>query len=101
MQSSLSSPRIRANELESLSKNPENRLLEAHLSVDGERFLTESLIYTYSEANSLKKPKDELNGENSAWLRKIVFQASRMSNFGKFLRWEMEKHRGISDSLIF
>src|SRR5258707_109108 len=58
--------------LESLSKNPENRLLEAHLSVDGERFLTESLIYKYSEANSLEKPKDELNGENSTWLRKVV-----------------------------
>ncbi|HET7639597.1 MAG TPA: D-arabinono-1,4-lactone oxidase, partial [Ktedonobacteraceae bacterium] len=34
---------------------------------------------------------DELNGENSTWLRKVVFQASRMSNFGKFLRWEIEK----------
>src|SRR5947209_2384035 len=77
--------------LESLSKNPENRLLEAHLSVDGERFLTESLIYKYSEAHSLKKPVDDLNGENSTWLRKVVFQASRMSNFGKFLRWEIEK----------
>lgn len=77
--------------LESLSKNPENRLLEAHLSVDEERFLTESLIYKYSEAHSLKKPVDDLNGENSTWLRKVVFQASRMSNFGKFLRWEIEK----------
>jgi decaprenylphospho-beta-D-ribofuranose 2-oxidase len=78
--------------LESLSKNPENRLLEAHLSVDGERFLTESLIYTYAEAKSSAKPKDELDGENSIWLRKVIFQASRTSNFGKFLRWEMEKH---------
>jgi FAD/FMN-containing dehydrogenase len=77
--------------LESLSKNPANRLLEAHLSVDEERFLTESLIYKYAEANALEKPKDELNGENSTWLRKVVFQASRMSNFGKFLRWEIEK----------
>jgi decaprenylphospho-beta-D-ribofuranose 2-oxidase len=78
--------------LESLSKNPENRLLEAHLSVDGERFLTESLIYTYAETKSSAKPKDELDGEKSIWLRKVVFQASRASNFGKFLRWEMEKY---------
>ncbi len=78
--------------LESLSKNPENRLLEAHLSVDGERFLTESLIYTYAEAKSSAKPKDELDGENSIWLRKVIFQASRTSNFGKFLRWELEKY---------
>src|SRR6266480_4336254 len=77
--------------LESLSKNPENRLLEAHLSVDGERFLTESLIYTYAEAKSSAQPKDELDGENSIWLRKVIFQASRTSNFGKLLRWEMEK----------
>lgn len=78
--------------LESLSKNPENRLLEAHLSVDGERFLTESLIYTYTEAKSSAKPKDVLDGENSIWLRKVTFQASRTSSFGKFLRWEMEKY---------
>ncbi len=78
--------------LDSLSKNPENRLLEAHLSVDGERFLTESLIYTYAEAKSSAKPKDELDGENSIWLRKVIFQASRTSSFGKFLRWEMEKY---------
>lgn len=77
--------------LESLSKSPENRLLEAHLSVDGDHFLTESLIYKYAEVKSSAKPKDELDGENSIWLRKVVFQASRTSNFGKFLRWEMEK----------
>jgi decaprenylphospho-beta-D-ribofuranose 2-oxidase len=78
--------------LESLRKNPENRLLEAHLSVDGEHFLTESLIYKYSEAHSFEKPKDELDGENNIWLRKVVFQASRVSNFGKLLRWEIEKY---------
>jgi len=77
--------------LESLSKKPENRLLEAHLSIDGDHFLTESLIYTYAEAKSSAKPKDELDGENSIWLRKVIFQASRTSNFGKLLRWEMEK----------
>ncbi len=78
--------------LESLSKNPANRLIEAHLSVDREHFLTESLIYTYAEVKSSAKPTDELDGENSIWLRKVVFQASRMSNFGKFLRWELEKY---------
>jgi FAD/FMN-containing dehydrogenase len=66
-------------------------MLEAHLSVDGESFLTESLIYTYAEAKSSAKPKDDLDGENSIWLRKVIFQASRTSNFGKFLRWELEK----------
>jgi FAD/FMN-containing dehydrogenase len=77
--------------LETLGKNPANRLLEAHLSVDSERFLTESLIYVYSEAPSLPKLADDLQGENSIWLRKIVFQASRTSNVGKILRWELEK----------
>src|SRR5260370_9857546 len=76
--------------LESLSKNPENRLLEAHLSVDGERFLTESLIYTYADAKSSAKPKAELDAEKNICLRKVIFQASRASNFGKILRWEME-----------
>jgi decaprenylphospho-beta-D-ribofuranose 2-oxidase len=77
--------------LETLGKNPANRLLEAHLSVDSERFLTESLIYVYSEAPSLPKLADDLQGENSIWLRKVVFQASRTSNVGKIVRWELEK----------
>jgi decaprenylphospho-beta-D-ribofuranose 2-oxidase len=77
--------------LESLAKNPANRLLEAHLSVDSGRFLTESLVYIYSEARSLPHPADDLQGENGIWLRKVVFQASRTSNMGKILRWELEK----------
>jgi FAD/FMN-containing dehydrogenase len=77
--------------LESLSKDPEMGLLEAHLSVDGDRFLTEGLVYAYAETQSSAQPHDDLTGENSIWLRKVVFQASRASNFGKFLRWELEK----------
>ena len=78
--------------LEVLSKNPEYQLLEAHLSIDADHFLTESLIYIYTEVTISAKPKDDLTGENNIWLRKVVFQASRMSNFGKFLRWEIEKY---------
>jgi decaprenylphospho-beta-D-ribofuranose 2-oxidase len=77
--------------LEALGKNPANRLLEAHLSVDNERFLTESLIYLYSEDNSLPPLADDLQAENSIWLRKVIFQASRTSNMGKVIRWELEK----------
>jgi FAD/FMN-containing dehydrogenase len=77
--------------LEALNKNAESRLLEAHLSVDTGHFLTESLIYRYAEAHSAAPPQDVLDGENSIWLRKVVFQASRASNFGKLLRWESEK----------
>ena len=77
--------------LEALAKNPANRLLEAHLSVDSERFLTECLIYIYSETSSRPQLTDDLQGENSIWLRKAIFQASRISNMGKILRWELEK----------
>jgi decaprenylphospho-beta-D-ribofuranose 2-oxidase len=77
--------------LESMSKVPEMGLLEAHLSVDAGRFLSESLIYAYAESKSSAQPPDDLTGENSIWLRKVVFQASRASNFGKYLRWEVEK----------
>ena len=79
------------DKLEALSKNPANRLLEAHLSVDQGYFLSEALIYTYSETTSSKKPQDDLSGENNIWLTRVIFQASRASNFGKFLRWKMEK----------
>ncbi len=77
--------------LEALSHNPENRLLEAHLSIDEDHFLTECMIFQYAETPSSTRPKDDLDGENSIWLRKVIFQASRASNFGKVLRWEMEK----------
>lgn len=78
--------------LESLSKNPQNGLLEAHLSIDRDHFLTESLIYLYTETSSSPRPNDEVDGESDLWLRKVIFQASRASNFGKFLRWELEKY---------
>ncbi|GEM_PF-701744 len=77
--------------LRTLEKNPANRLLEAHLSVDRARFLTEGLIYLYSEARSLPQVADDLRGENNIWLRKVIFQASRASNMGKILRWDLEK----------
>lgn len=77
--------------LESYSRNPRTRLLEAHLSVDAEHLLSESLIYVYSEADARAMPKDELDGENNIWLRKAVFQLSRTGNFGKAVRWEIEK----------
>jgi FAD/FMN-containing dehydrogenase len=77
--------------LEALGKDPANRLIEAHLSVDSGRFLTESLIYTYSEDSALPSLADDLQGENSIWLRKVIFQASRTSNMGKVIRWELEK----------
>src|SRR5258708_31656249 len=46
--------------LESLSKNPENRLLEPHFSVNGQRFLTTRLIYTYAQPKSSSPPQPEL-----------------------------------------
>jgi FAD/FMN-containing dehydrogenase len=77
--------------LEALSQRPETQLLEAHLSVDADHFLSESLIYQYAEDPSRARPPDDLTGENSIWLRKVIFQASRASNVGKALRWELEK----------
>jgi decaprenylphospho-beta-D-ribofuranose 2-oxidase len=77
--------------LEALGNNPANQLFEAHLSVDSDRFLTESLIYLYTEDPSLPHLADDLQGENSIWLRKVIFQASRTSNTGKSLRWDLEK----------
>ncbi len=77
--------------LETLGSSPATQLLEAHLSVDNDRFLTESLIYLYTEDPSLPPLADDLQGENSIWLRKVIFQASRTSNMGKSLRWDLEK----------
>jgi FAD/FMN-containing dehydrogenase len=78
-------------QLEALRKRPETRLLEAHLSVDADHFLTEALIFHYAESPSLPRSKDDLDGENNTWLRKVIFQASRTGNLGKVVRWELEK----------
>ena len=78
--------------LETLSKDPHNRLLEAHLSIDTDHFLSEALIFQYAETASVTAPQDQLSGENSIWLRKVVFQTSRASNVGKALRWQLEKY---------
>jgi FAD/FMN-containing dehydrogenase len=77
--------------LEALGKDPTTRLLKARLSVDSGRFLTESLIYLYSEDSALPPLADDLQEESSIWLRKAIFQASRTSNMGKIIRWELEK----------
>src|SRR5262249_35995246 len=69
------------DKLENMSKDPEMGLLEAHLSVDADHFLSESLIYAYAETQPSAQPPDDLTGENSIWLRKVIFQASRASNF--------------------
>src|SRR5260370_16715899 len=43
--------------LESLSKNPENRLLKAHLPLVQERFLPQTLLIHYSQPTPSPKPK--------------------------------------------
>jgi decaprenylphospho-beta-D-ribofuranose 2-oxidase len=77
---------------ENVWKEPETGLIEAHLSVDKDNFLTDSLLYVYTKDNSLTNQKTDTIGENNVALRKAVVDFSKTSNFGKLARWEIEKN---------
>lgn len=74
---------------EKLANNPLTGLIEAHFSVDKDNLLTDSLIYSYSISG--KPSENPVPRESNIWLRNSVFEFSKQSNFGKELRWELEK----------
>lgn len=80
------------NTLESLSQDKNVQLIEAHLSINQDNFLSDSLIYTYAFNSSKNYLKSDISGENSTWLRKLALEISKSSDFGKLFRWDLEKY---------
>lgn len=66
------------------------------MSVDRENFLAESQVYYFDRADFNAELKDDVTGENSIWLRKLVYRTSRVSDWGKQFRWFMQKNIGSS-----
>jgi decaprenylphospho-beta-D-ribofuranose 2-oxidase len=64
--------------------------IEGHFSVDQDNFLKDLQIYYFRQTGKLAK--DDVSGENSIWLRKLVYRLSRESDLGKKLRWWMQKN---------
>jgi decaprenylphospho-beta-D-ribofuranose 2-oxidase len=64
--------------------------IEGHFSVSKDSLLQDLQIYYFQPTE--KKLVDDVSGENSIWLRKLVYRLSRDSDFGKKFRWFMQKH---------
>ena len=78
--------------MEKQIKRPTLEMIEAQISVDRSNFLGESQIYYFDKATSNPTLKDDVTGENSIWLRKLVYRTSRSSDWGKQFRWFMQKN---------
>jgi len=80
--------------MESQVKRPELEGIEAQMSVDRSNFLEEAQIYYFDRTATNPNLKDDVMGENSIWLRKLVYRTSRNTDWGKQFRWFMQKNVG-------
>jgi decaprenylphospho-beta-D-ribofuranose 2-oxidase len=75
-------------------RRPDLEMIEAQMSVDRSNFLGEAQIYYFDKIPTNSALPDDVTGENSIWLRKFVYRASRNSDWGKQFRWFMQKQIG-------
>jgi len=80
--------------MEKQIERPTLEMIEAQMSVDRSNFLGEAQIYYFDRAHPNAALKDDVTGENSIWLRKLVYRTSRNSDWGKQFRWFMQKNIG-------
>jgi decaprenylphospho-beta-D-ribofuranose 2-oxidase len=62
--------------------------IEGHFSVSEDDLLKDLQIYYFQPTE--KVSVDDVGGENSIWLRKMVYRLSRDSDIGKRFRWFMQ-----------
>jgi decaprenylphospho-beta-D-ribofuranose 2-oxidase len=62
--------------------------IEGHFSVSKDALLQDLQIYYFQPTD--KVSTDDVSGENSIWLRKLVYRLSRDSDIGKQFRWFMQ-----------
>jgi FAD/FMN-containing dehydrogenase len=75
-------------------QRPDLEMIEAQMSVDRTNFLGEAQIYYFDKISTNTALPDDVTGENSIWLRKLVYRTSRNSDWGKQFRWVMQKQLG-------
>jgi FAD/FMN-containing dehydrogenase len=69
-------------------------MIEAQMSVDRANFLGEAQVYYFDKTATDAQLPDDVTGENSIWLRKLVYRASRTGDWGKQFRWFMQTQIG-------
>jgi decaprenylphospho-beta-D-ribofuranose 2-oxidase len=80
--------------MEAQIQRPDLESIEAQVSVDQDNFLQEAQVYYFDKISTNPQLTDDVTGDNSIWLRKMVYRASRESNWGKQFRWLMQKQVG-------
>lgn len=75
-----------------VSKDPAYRLVYAHLSTAPHSFLRETLVYTYQDAGRQDTEVPALGGVSGVWLRRLVFNLSKLGPLPMRLKWWAEKY---------
>jgi decaprenylphospho-beta-D-ribofuranose 2-oxidase len=80
--------------MEEQISRPDLEMIEAQMAVDSSNLLGEAQIYYFDKIPTNPKLSDDVTGDNSIWLRKLVYRTSRTGSWGKQWRWFMQKHVG-------
>jgi decaprenylphospho-beta-D-ribofuranose 2-oxidase len=71
-------------------------MVEGHFSISKANLMKEVQIYYFTPNKNNKQIPDDITGENSIWIRKLVYRLSRVSEWGKDFRWWMQKNVSVS-----
>jgi FAD/FMN-containing dehydrogenase len=80
--------------MEEQIRRPSLEMIEAQMAVDQSNLLGEAQIYYFDKVSTNSQLSDDVTGDNSIWLRKLVYRTSRTGSWGKQWRWFMQKHVG-------
>jgi decaprenylphospho-beta-D-ribofuranose 2-oxidase len=80
--------------MEEQTRRPDLEMIEAQMEIDRSNLLREAQIYYYDKIPTNSKVRDDVTGENSIWLRKLVYRISRTSDWGRQGRWVSQKYIG-------
>ncbi len=74
-----------------IQDKPEIGLFFARLSMSPFSYLSETSVHTFSSVDS-QDAIPPLKPIEPAWVQRLIFNISKTGNFGKWLRWNLEKH---------
>lgn len=80
--------------MEAQIKRADLESIEAQVSVDRDNYIKAAQIYYFDKIPTNSQLPDDVSGDNSIWLRKLVYRTSRQSNWGRQLRWFMQQQVG-------
>ncbi len=68
--------------------------IEAQVSIDRDNYIKAAQIYYFDKVPTNPQLVDDVSGDNSIWLRKLVYRTSRANNWGRQFRWFMQQQIG-------